>query len=225
MVSLPVRTGVAYLHHVTRALDTNDEFTQLKAAQILTVLLSSEPSTLPPEILTPFLNTLTSIIQTSNSTNVNKRDVAVQCLESLLTRTEVRSAVWDKPKILVGSVEYNFSRPLCANHVVFRLVNILKSNPGPQMSYQIGFCFWLISFEPHIAENINASVFHRTLSACAQYSACSSKYDIIPVLTDIAQSAVKEKVIRVVIATFRVSLLLDATSCLARSLPRTESCF
>ncbi|KAF8494498.1 ATPase, V1 complex, subunit H [Gautieria morchelliformis] len=150
-----------------RALDTNDEFTQLKAAQILTVLLSSEPSTLPPEILAPFVNTLTSIIQTSNTNNINKLDVAVQCLESLLTRTEVRSAVWEKPKILSG------------------LVDILKSNPGPQMSYQVGFCFWLITFEPRVAENINA------------------KYDIIPVLTDIAQSAVKEKVIRVVIATFR----------------------
>ena len=29
----------------------------------------------------------------------------------------------------------------------------------------------------------------------------------MPVLTDIAQSAVKEKVIRVVVATFRVSLI------------------
>ena len=35
-----------------------------------------------------------------------------------------------------------------------------------------------------------------------------SKCDIIPVLTDIAQSAVKEKVIRVVVATFRVGLLI-----------------
>jgi len=32
------------------------------------------------------------------------------------------------------------------------------------------------------------------------------KYDIIPILTDAAQSAVKEKVVRVIIATFRVRL-------------------
>jgi hypothetical protein len=31
------------------------------------------------------------------------------------------------------------------------------------------------------------------------------KYDIIPILTNVAQAAVKEKVIRVVVATFRVS--------------------
>ena len=30
------------------------------------------------------------------------------------------------------------------------------------------------------------------------------KYDVIPVLVDVAQNAVKEKVIRVIVATFRV---------------------
>ncbi|KAF8519318.1 ATPase, V1 complex, subunit H [Hysterangium stoloniferum] len=147
-----------------RAIDTNDEFTQLKASQILTILLSSETAILPPEVLTPFLNTLASMVQ---STNINKRDVAVQCLESLLTRAQARSAVWQKTGVLAG------------------LVEILKSNPGPQMSYQVGFCLWLVTFEQEVAEKINA------------------KYDIIPVLTDIAQSAVKEKVVRVVVATFR----------------------
>jgi V-type H+-transporting ATPase subunit H len=35
------------------------------------------------------------------------------------------------------------------------------------------------------------------------------KYDVIPVLTDVAQAAVKEKVIRVVVATFRVGHFLE----------------
>jgi len=47
------------------------------------------------------------------------------------------------------------------------------------------FCFWLLSFDQDLAEEIN------------------KKFDIIPVLTDIAKAAVKEKVIRIVIATFR----------------------
>jgi V-type H+-transporting ATPase subunit H len=75
------------------------------------------------------------------------------------------------------------------------------------MSYQVGFCFWLITFEQRVAENINTSVLDcYILTLCTERITCFSKYDIIPVLTDIAQSAVKEKVIRVVIATFRVSL-------------------
>ena len=54
------------------------------------------------------------------------------------------------------------------------------------MSYQVGFCFWLLTFEQEIAEQIN------------------KKFDIIPLLTTVAQTAVKEKVIRVIVATFRV---------------------
>jgi V-type H+-transporting ATPase subunit H len=37
----------------------------------------------------------------------------------------------------------------------FRLVNILKYNNNPQMNYQVGFCFWLLTFETEIAEQIN----------------------------------------------------------------------
>jgi len=47
------------------------------------------------------------------------------------------------------------------------------------------FCFWLLTFEQEVSENINKT------------------YDIIPLLTDVAQAAVKEKVIRVIVATFR----------------------
>jgi V-type H+-transporting ATPase subunit H len=31
----------------------------------------------------------------------------------------------------------------------------LKHKPGPQMSYQVGLCLWLLSFEQEIAEQIN----------------------------------------------------------------------
>ncbi|KIJ27416.1 hypothetical protein M422DRAFT_37773, partial [Sphaerobolus stellatus SS14] len=150
-----------------RALDTSDDFTQLKASQILTILLSSESSTIPPETLAPFLDTLAALVQATGGNNINKRDVAVQCLEALLTRPQVRLAVWEKPGIIAG------------------LVEILKTNPSAQTAYQAAFCFWLLTFEQKIAENINP------------------KYDIIPILKDIAQSAVKEKVIRVIVATFR----------------------
>jgi len=147
-----------------RTLETSDEFVQLKAAQILTVLLSSESAILQPHQLQPFLNTLAAIVQGSSP---NKRDVAVQCLEALLARRECRQAVWKIPGIIAG------------------LVLILKHKPGPQMSYQVAFCLWLLSFEQNVAQQINGS------------------YDIIPLLIDVAQAAVKEKVIRVIVATFR----------------------
>ncbi|KAK0448379.1 armadillo-type protein [Desarmillaria tabescens] len=131
-----------------RTLDTQDEFMQLKAAQILTVLLCSESYPLQHQYLQPFLVTLAGFVQGKSP---NRRDVAVQCLEALLTRPECRQAVWDIAGIIVGSP----------------------------------FQLWLLSFEQNIAEQFD------------------KKYDIIPLLIDVAQGAAKEKVIRVIAATFR----------------------
>ncbi|THV08044.1 ATPase, V1 complex, subunit H [Dendrothele bispora CBS 962.96] len=147
-----------------KALDMQDEFMQLKAAQILTVFLCSESKPLQPQQLQVFLSTLSTMVQSSSP---HKHDVGVQCLEALLARPECRQAVWAIPGIPVG------------------LVEILKHKPGPQMSYQVAFCLWLLTFEQNVAEEIN------------------KKFDIIPLLVDIAQAAVKEKVIRVIVATFR----------------------
>ncbi|KAJ6547152.1 ATPase V1 complex subunit H [Mycena capillaripes] len=147
-----------------RTLETQDDFVQLKAAQILTVLLCSESTLLQSPQLHPFLTTLASFVQGNSP---NKCDIAVQCLEALLARPECRQAIWEIPGIIAG------------------LVEILKHKPSPQMSYQVAFCIWLLSFEQNVAENIN------------------KKYDIIPLLVDVAQGAVKEKVIRVIVATFR----------------------
>ncbi|KAJ7184178.1 ATPase V1 complex subunit H [Mycena filopes] len=147
-----------------RTLETQDDFVQLKAAQILTVLLCSESTLLQSPQLHPFLIFLASLVQGSSP---SKCDIAVQCLEALLARPECRKAIWEIPGIIAG------------------LVEILKHKPGPQMSYQVAFCIWLLSFEQNVAEEIN------------------KKYDIIPLLVDVAQGAVKEKVIRVIVATFR----------------------
>ncbi|KAJ7236716.1 ATPase V1 complex subunit H [Mycena haematopus] len=147
-----------------RTLETQDDFVQLKAAQILTVLLCSESTLLQSPQLQPFLVFLASLVQGSSP---NKCDIAVQCLEALLARPECRQAIWEIPGIIAG------------------LVEILRHKPGPQMSYQVAFCIWLLSFEQNVAEEIN------------------KKYDIIPLLIDVAQGAVKEKVIRVIVATFR----------------------
>ncbi|THG98926.1 hypothetical protein EW026_g3347 [Hermanssonia centrifuga] len=145
-------------------LDSQDDFVQLKATQILTVLLSSESSPIQSQYLLPFLNTLSAFV---THPLPHKRDIAVQCLETVLPRSEVRRAVWENATLVGG------------------LVDILKHNPGPQMCYQIGFCFWLLTFEQEVAEQLN------------------KKFDIIPLLTDVAKAAVKEKVVRVIVATFR----------------------
>ncbi|KIY66259.1 ATPase V1 complex subunit H [Cylindrobasidium torrendii FP15055 ss-10] len=151
--------------------ESEDEFTQLKAAQIITVLLSGDKtSPLPTHILHTYLTAISNFIQHSS---VNKRDLAVQCLESLLTRQDCRQAVWEMQGITNGFLE------------------ILRHNPSSQMSYQVAFCIWLLSFEQNIAEQID------------------KKCNIVPLLIEVAKSAAKEKVIRIIVAAFR-NLLVKA---------------
>ncbi|KAI0085440.1 ATPase V1 complex subunit H [Irpex rosettiformis] len=145
------------------SLEQPDDFIQLKTTQILTVLLGAEPDKKQRLYVTPFLNSVSTFI---THPLAEKRDIAVLCLEAVLPRREFRKVVWSSTNIIQG------------------LVEILHRNPPPQMCYQIGFCFWLLTFDTEISEQIN------------------KKYDIIPLLIDIAKAAVKEKVIRVIIATF-----------------------
>lgn len=148
---------------------------QLKVTQILTVLLryvlltalatpdtdptlySSEKSPLQSQQLQPFLNTLAQFVA-NNSTN--KRDVAVQCLEAVLPRAECRRAIWANASLVGGCVRLaGRDSKGDANSLAFgRLVDILKHNASPQMSYQVGFCFWLLTFEQEVAEQIQKYV-------------------------------------------------------------------
>ncbi len=68
------------------------------------------------------------------------------------------------------------------------LVKWLKDNISPQQQYGAISCIWQLSFEQNAAEGLD------------------KKYDIVALFTEIAKSAVKEKVIRVIVATFRVSM-------------------
>ena len=112
----PIRSIHTHLTRLRRALEVQDEFVQLKAAQILTVLLrsfsyltnllhffysiiSEAPTLLPPYRIQAFLSVLSASIQGSST---NKRDVAVQCLESLLSQPDYRQEVWKLPEIISG---------------------------------------------------------------------------------------------------------------------------
>ncbi|EJT97397.1 ATPase V1 complex subunit H [Dacryopinax primogenitus] len=147
-----------------RSLDTPDEFVQLKACQVLSILFGSSEDSAGIMDINTFLNFISSLIK---DTSIARRDVGVQCLEATLPTPAFRLAVWHVPSIMQS------------------LVQLLKSNKTAQMQYQITFCIWLLSFEPSVAAAINR------------------QYDVIPILTEVAQTAAKEKVIRVVVATFK----------------------
>ena len=109
---------------------------------------------MPTHVLAPFLATLASFVQYSPGVVNNKRDIGVQCLEALLARPECRKAVWVNTGIIHGSAQC-LSTMFPFLTLWFRLVEILKHKPSPQMSYQVAFCFWLLSFEQDVAEQID----------------------------------------------------------------------
>ncbi|KAG9075747.1 H(+)-transporting V1 sector ATPase subunit H [Ceratobasidium sp. UAMH 11750] len=74
------------------------------------------------------------------------------------------------------------------NHDPVRaIVKLLKGPPAPvpQTAYLAGYCMWLMSFDEDVARGVNG------------------EFDVVPVLVGIAQNAGKEKIVRVIIATFK----------------------
>ncbi|KAF8924994.1 H(+)-transporting V1 sector ATPase subunit H, partial [Dissophora ornata] len=147
-----------------KCLRSEDDFIPLKASKILTTLLcaSSKPSTEAAEEL---FRWTTAQLQSKNSAIV---DLAVQVLESALRQRNIRIVYWNTPQ------------------AVDALVRILKiDTPTPQMQYQVIYCFWALTFNEDISQELNR------------------KYDLVPHFVEVAKSAIKEKIIRVIIATFR----------------------
>ncbi|KAG0000604.1 H(+)-transporting V1 sector ATPase subunit H, partial [Entomortierella chlamydospora] len=147
-----------------KCLRNEDDFVPLKSSKILTTLLcaSPKPST---DAAHELFRWTTAQLQSNNLAIV---DLGVQVLESALRQRDLRPIYWNTP------------------HAMDALVKILKTDaPSPQMQYQVIYCFWILSFDKEVAEELNR------------------KYDVIPILVEIAKSAIKEKVVRVIISTLR----------------------
>jgi V-type H+-transporting ATPase subunit H len=64
------------------------------------------------------------------------------------------------------------------------IVQSLPGKVGFQIQYQLTFCLWVLTFDPPLADKL-------------------SKCNIVPILADILSESVKEKVTRIILATFR----------------------
>ncbi|GAA5831556.1 hypothetical protein JCM11251_000747 [Rhodosporidiobolus azoricus] len=156
-----------------KLLDSQDEFVRLKASVVASVLLSYDPNP-QDDVVQKLLFHLGNLIRSPNEPEA--QDVGVQCLESVLRVSKARTAAW-------GTEDINGAAK--APKVIEGLAQLLRASPSPQMQYQLGFCFWLLTFDQDIAEQIN------------------QHYNLIPLLLELSKHALKEKIIRVVIASFR----------------------
>lgn len=69
---------------------------------------------------------------------------------------------------------------------VATIISVLDSSKmGFQIQYQLIFCLWCLTFNPALLERMN------------------KQHNIIPILSDILSDTVKEKVSRIILATFR----------------------
>lgn len=106
----------------------------LKASKILTTLLcaSPKPST---DAAQDLFRWTTAQLQSHNPAVV---DLAVQVLESVLRQRDLRPIYWHTPQ------------------AVDALVKILKSeSQTPQMQYQVIYCFWILTFNTEVAQDLN----------------------------------------------------------------------
>ena len=71
-------------------------------------------------------------------------DLAVQVLESVLRQRALRPVYWN------------------TLHAMDALVKILKTeSPTPQMQYQVIYCFWILTFDTEIAQELNRYQYPR----------------------------------------------------------------
>jgi V-type H+-transporting ATPase subunit H len=195
-------TELTNLHHATishRALSLPDEFVQVKAVQLLAVLISSCKTPIPTTILKPALSLIST--QLTNS-DPKYRDVALLSLTSLLASSSARRLLWSLslPTSTSSSAETS-PRELS---LLPTLLKILQQNtgggpsgtgtPDTQLQYSVVFCFWELTFEKDVAEGID------------------KRFSLIPLLSNLALSSPKEKVLRLTLAIFKNLLFLPPSS-------------
>ncbi|CDZ96853.1 Vacuolar H-ATPase V1 sector, subunit H [Phaffia rhodozyma] len=164
-----------------KAISLSDEFIQLKATQLLTVLISSSPKLVSDSTLHPLLSVLANLLQAPSP---HSKEIALQSLALLLSVTSIRSSIWalEDTSIPVLSSLSKILRSISgaspAGQGVVRDAN-------PQVMYWVGFCFWELTFDRQVCEGID------------------KKLNLVPHLLSLAQSSPKQKVLRITLATFR----------------------
>ena len=152
---------------------------QLKTSQILTVLLRFVHSICSLQALTPIALQRRTSTTPAVATPTPPRLLIFMRTRSFFEQARCSSTVsgghFTEARSSSGRLGDSRYRERVRNTTIgvgdmdlnpfpLSLVETLKSNNNPQMSYQVGFCFWLLTFEEDIAEQINKYVHLPTLA-------------------------------------------------------------
>ncbi|KAJ1719797.1 H(+)-transporting V1 sector ATPase subunit H [Coemansia erecta] len=156
-----------------RCMERKDDYLGLKAAKILAGVVVGQG-------LAGFdfarLYAALSRYLASELTSVV--DVAVQVMQSVLRVGRARTVLFDECPGCVGRLVDVLRRTVVGGRAPRGVVAV------PQTQYEVVFCLWLLTFEAAVAAQLNRT------------------YDVIPLMVEIARAAVKEKVIRIIVATW-----------------------
>ncbi|CAH7666830.1 armadillo-type protein [Phakopsora pachyrhizi] len=162
----------------TRHLDSSDLYSRSKALSLLSFLLgfSSEPES---SVLAASITGIGKLLASSDS---NQQELGIECLQHILRQPIARSAVWAQSADSSSSDSETSS-----NAIISRLVDQIRvgNRLSAEVQYRVSFCFWLLTFDKEVASQLN------------------KRHAAVPILIELARQAVKEKVIRVLVATLR----------------------
>lgn len=164
---------------LTPHLESSDYYVRTKSLAILSLLLEFHPA--PPEDVLSLVGPKVALL--TNSSDSNEQELGIELAEHVLRQSVARKTFWSASR--TAGADDDHGQPRAG--VISSLVDLLKGagRMNAQMQYQLAFCFWLLTFDPEIAAHFN------------------KRFTVIPLLTALAKTAVKEKVIRVLVATFR----------------------
>lgn len=180
-----------------RLLDVQEPFVSLKAAQLLAVFLGAQATARGPappaeavEKLLAYLNTLLeqAVNDAPDGAQGQSPTLALMILGELLRYAPFRARVWQQ------AVEQHAAQQ-AAQTLVARLVALIRAKAGlpasqpardssagnPQLQYHGLFALWVLTFDPSAATGVD------------RYFAVS------PVLVRSAQTALKHKIVRLVV--------------------------
>ncbi|WFD25744.1 H(+)-transporting V1 sector ATPase subunit H [Malassezia nana] len=180
-----------------KILDAEDSFVSLKAAQFLTLCLVAQGNSLAIEMaydVMAYIKRALAPLAAGEQSNKAEGHAApiVLCIASEMLRSaRGRTSIWAKDQEMrsAGNADSSLIHQLLA---VLRCTSS-SANTGdttlPQLHYQALYCLWLLTFDEAAAQGLDLY------------------YGAAPVLVQVAQRALKHKVVRMVLSIWRNMLV------------------
>ncbi|GAA94004.1 uncharacterized protein L969DRAFT_45628 [Mixia osmundae IAM 14324] len=179
---------------LAKHLDSQDEYVRLKSAALLSTLAAGNEDVTNADstrLIVALSDTLRSASSDRTTLDAEVQSICLQCAGAIFRNPHIRQLALTR-EISQSNGDGAGTDTVADGKLIADLVALLRYGLAdktgtlpPQIQYQLGLAFWLLSYERRFCENAHAH------------------YGLVTLLADILKNASKEKVARVVLATFR----------------------